>query len=192
LKVEKTVYVFTDNTVKLFEDEDEYLRYTSRFFLELAFSYPQQLNSYWNSTYKPTLVSFTLLGGYNYSPWYGFLGQIDYINYTNKNNADGSVDIQTNVIIPQIGVFANYRFTNFYPYIDATLGYAFTSMNVTSDIINTNKNSWDFYYSTGVGVRIFVWRQLYIDPAFHFNQILYQTEASTSLNYRLGAGLYFQ
>ncbi|MFW5808578.1 MAG: hypothetical protein ACOCWH_05965 [Spirochaetota bacterium] len=187
----KVLHVFHDDSIMLFEDDYEYSRYFSPFFLEFGANYPVQYNSYWKDTYKQTYISCNFIAGYHIVPWFGFLGGFDYTQYTNSKTASGEIELYTHIFTPQAGIFVCYKHKNVIPYVDATGGISLSVLALNTAIEELRYNSTDLYYSAGGGVKVFVWRHLFLDPAVHYNEILLKAERNINVSYRLGAGWYF-
>jgi len=187
----RILHVFNDDYIMLFRNEYEYKRYFSPFFVEFSPAFQQLKNSYWNDTFKSGVSNFGLFAGYHIVSWFGVTAGLDYYLYSNRHTVENEITMLHHFLIPNAGIFLCFKHKDFIPYIDASIGYSFSFLSLTTNVSDLTRDSSDLFYKYGGGLKIFVWRQLYVDPAFHYSEIRLKREILPSFNYSLGLGWYF-
>ncbi len=187
----RILHVFANDHIMLFRNEYEYSRYFSPLFAEFSASVQLLQNDYWSETFNTGLTQFDLFAGYHFVSWFGLSGGLEYRLYTNKNDAGGEIDLYHHFVIPNVGMFFCYKHKNFIPYIDGSIGYAMSFLSISTEAQDVDFSSGDFFYKYGGGIKIFVWRHLYIDPAFHYSEIILKGKSLPSYDISLGTGWFF-
>jgi len=187
----RVLHVFKDDYIMLFRNDHEYKRYFSPFFVEFSPAFQQLKNEYWNDTFKSGISNYNLIAGYHIVSWFGVTAGIDYDIYTNKHTVESEIDMIHHFLIPNAGLFLCFKHKDFIPYIDASIGYSFSFLSLATSVEDITHDSSDLYYKYGGGLKIFVWRQLYVNPSFHYSEIHLKKQDLPTFNYSLGVGWYF-